>query len=153
MIDLIDKKLVFLLGQNALQSSEELAKQLDVSPTTVRRRLRRLLKDKVLRIVGTVNPLEFGSTLHLVIGLDVVHDKLIEAKTMLIGRNEIVWVGSTTGRFNIICIAHFASNNTLSTFLKEIQEKIEGLRCIETFICLDADKGAYVPLKECDWSD
>lgn len=146
MIDSFDRKLVLLMGQNALQSSEELARQLNVSSATVRRRLRKLIKDDTLRIIGVVNPFEFGSPLHLVIGFDVIQKNLKTAKKKLVDRPEISWVGSTMGRFNIIAIAMFASTDSMSSFLKEIQEQIEGLRCIEPFICLEAIKGLYVPL-------
>ncbi len=75
-IDPIDKRLVRLLEQDAQQSSETLAKQLNLSAATVRRRLRKLIRSDLLRIIGVVDPANFGFPLIAVITLDVSHDKV-----------------------------------------------------------------------------
>ena len=62
--DDIDRQLIRLLEKDARQSSEQLAKKLAVSSTTVRRRLRRLIQQGVLRIVAVVEPKKAGVVLH-----------------------------------------------------------------------------------------
>ena len=51
-IDEIDNKLIKLLEQDAWQRAETLAKILNISAATVRRRLRRLIKNGVLHAVA-----------------------------------------------------------------------------------------------------
>ena len=141
-----DERLVRLLGQDARQNSETLAKQLNLSSATVRRRLRKLIRSDLLHIVGIVDPSDFGFPVAAVIGLDVDHDKLESAVDALANRPETNWVSTTTGRFDIIVLAWFPSTNSLSNFLTKELAQIEGVRDSETLICLDVKKGRYAPL-------
>ena len=145
-IDSVDEQIARLLGKDARQSSETLAKQLNLSAATVRRRLRKLIHGDLLRIVGVVEPARFGFPVIAVITLDVAHDKVKLAIEELSKRPEVKFVSTTTGRYDIIALARFRSTDGLSEFmLKELAE-LEGLRNSETFVCLDIRKGRYRPL-------
>jgi Lrp/AsnC family transcriptional regulator for asnA, asnC and gidA len=144
--DSFDKQLISLMGQDARQSSEALAKKLNVSSATVRRRLRTLTRNDLLHIVGVADPANFGLPLAAVIALDVDHDRLDSAMDKLVNRPEIKWVSTTTGRFDIVAIARFPSTDSLSDFLTDELGKIEGVRDSETLVCLDVKKGRYTPL-------
>ena len=145
-VNLKDEKLVRLLGQDARQNSETLAKKLKLSSATVRRRLRRLLQSDSLRIIGVVNPRDFGLPVAVVIALDIAHDKLESAVRTLAKRSEITWAAITTGRFDMLVLAWFPSTDSLSNFLTKELAQIEGVRDSETLICLDVKKGRYTPL-------
>ena len=56
MIDSLDEQLITLLGEDASKSSKALAKQLNVSQATIRRRIKDLMNSGALRIVGVVEP-------------------------------------------------------------------------------------------------
>ena len=144
--DSVDEKLVRLLGQDSRQTSEVMAKQLNLSAATVRRRLRKLLRNDSLRLVGVANPITFGFPLGAVIALDVAHDQLEQAINMLVEQPEIKWVSTTTGRFDIMFFALFRSTDALSDFITKRLVKVEGLKSSETFICLSVKKGHYVVL-------
>jgi DNA-binding Lrp family transcriptional regulator len=146
MLDSIDKQLIMLMGQDARQSSETLARQLNLSAATVRRRLRRLTKNDLLRIVGIADPAEFGLALGVVINLDVEQIKLESVMEALINRKEIKWAATTTGRFDITAIGRFESTEHLSSFLTKDLTKMEGVKDIETLITLDVRKGRYTSL-------
>jgi len=141
-----DEQLVRLLAEDARQNSETLAKKLNISSATVRRRLRKLLRADVLRIVGVVNPSSFGLSLPVVIGLNVLHDKLKLAMKALAKQPEIKWLSTTTGRFDIIIQARFPSTEALSNFVTKELTELEGVKDSETFVCLDVKKGQYVQL-------
>jgi Lrp/AsnC family transcriptional regulator for asnA, asnC and gidA len=143
--DSMDEQLVKLLGRNARQNSEALAKQLNISSATVRRRLRRLIRGEFLRIVGVVHPTKFGFPLTVVINLSVVHDKVQAAIEELSKQPEMQWVAITTGQFDISSVAWFRSTEHLSEFMTNKLAKLEGLRDTETLICLDVKKGRYEP--------
>ena len=145
--DSIDEQIVKLLGQDARQNSESLAKQLNLRAATVRRRLRELIRNKSLRIVGTVDPTSFGLPVAALITLDISHDKLASAMEGLANQPEIRWVSTTTGRFDIIALGRFASTDSLSKFLTDQLSKMEGVRNSETFLCLDVKKGRFVVLR------
>jgi Lrp/AsnC family transcriptional regulator for asnA, asnC and gidA len=144
--DSMDEQLVQLLGQDARQKSETLAKQLNLSSATVRRRIRRLIRDELIHIVGVVDISKFGFPVAVVMTLDVTHDKLESATEVLAKRPEIKFIATTTGRFDIIVLARFRSNNNLSEFMTKVMAQLEGLKDSETFICLDVKKGRYLQL-------
>ena len=142
-MDSLDEKLIQLLGQDARQSSNVLAKQLKVSPATIRRRVRTLVKSGALRIVGVVDPKKFGFPLVAVLALDVVHDKVDPVMKMLADRPEVRWISLTTGRFDIMALVRFRSTDELAEFVKNRLSNIEGLRNSETFLSLHVEKGHY----------
>jgi Lrp/AsnC family transcriptional regulator for asnA, asnC and gidA len=146
LLDSVDKQLLVLMGKDARQSSEKLARQLNISAATVRRRLRRLIKNDILRIVGVADPARFGLGLGVIINLDVEHSKVDAIMKWLIDRTEIKWAATTTGRFDIIAIARFESTEHLSRFFTEDLVRLEGVKDTETLVSLDVRKGRYTSL-------
>ena len=137
--DSLDGRLIKLLQKDAGQSSEVLAKQLKVSAATVRRRIRQLIKNKVIRIAAIADPGKVGLPLAVIIAVDVFHDKLDSVMQTLANQPEILWTSTTTGRFDIIALTRFPSTDELSTFLQNEMPRIEGIRDTETFICLNLE--------------
>lgn len=148
IVDSLDVRLIKLLQEDAGKSSDVLAKQLKVSAATIRRRIRRLLKSNVIRIGAVVDPGKVGLPLAAVIAIDVAHDKLDSAIQKLTNRPEVIWVSTTTGRFDIILLARFSSTDGLSKFVQSEMAKIEGVRDSETFVCLhmESKRTHYSPL-------
>ena len=143
-MDTINNRLVHLLGENARQSTYTLARKLKVSPTTVRRRMRKLIQSGVLRIVATVDPEELGFPLSVIIGFDVDQDKINLALQVLAGRPEVRWLSTSSGRFDLLALTRFRSTDELSVFLQKELSNIEGIKNTETFICLHVEKGKYM---------
>ena len=146
IIDSVDKQIVRLLGKDARQDSETLAKQLNISAATVRRRLRKLTQSGLLRIVGVVDPASFGFSTLVMITLDVAPDKVELATEKLSKRPEVRFVSTITGRYDVMAIARFRSTERLSEFMTKDLGKLEGLRDSETFVCLEVKKGLRTPL-------
>jgi len=144
--DSMDEQIVRLLGQDARQSSETLAKQLKLSSATVRRRLRKLLRSDLLRIVGVVDPSNFGFPLAVVIALNVAADKLEPTTEALANRPEITWASATTGPFDIIALARFRSTDCLSDFVTKELGQMEGVKDIQMLTCFRVKKGHHIPV-------
>jgi Lrp/AsnC family transcriptional regulator for asnA, asnC and gidA len=139
-IDNVDAQIVKMLGSNANLSSSKLAKQLNISSANVRRRLNKLIKSDMVKIVGAIDPYKYGFTVPVIIGLDVEHKKINVVTEMLAARTEIVWISTSTGRFDVIALALFKSNDELSDFLTKYLQKLQGIRDSESFICLNMMK-------------
>lgn len=146
--DSLDERLIKLLQKDAGQSSEVIAKHLKVSAATVRRRIRLLIKNKVIRIAAIADPDKTGLPLAVIITIDVSHEKLDSVMQTLANQPEILWISTTTGRYDIIALTRFHSTDDLSIFLQNEMPKIEGIRDTETFICLNLEsKGTiYSPV-------
>ena len=140
----IDEQLIDLLENDARQSSEVLAKQLDISPSSVRRRIRKLIKDGVINILAIVNPTKISLPLPAIISLDVASDKLDSVMRNLSKQPFILWQAITTGQFDIVIWGRFPSNEELLNFVQYKLAKIEGVTGIETSICLRLERTRYL---------
>ncbi len=142
-IDALNKRLIKLLQDDARRSGDVLARELGVSSATVRRRIRALIKDDVMRIQAVLAPDKVGLPLAVVIAFDVAHDKLESVMEFLADRPEVKWLSSCTGRFDIMAVAWFSSTEELSEFVQKQLVKLEGVRDSETFVCLQVKKPRY----------
>ncbi len=140
----INEQIVQLLQQNARRTSQEIAKQLNISAPTVRRRINKLIQDGDIRIVAVPGYQAAGSLTTAVIALDVDNEKVDAVLHSLAGKEEIIWLSSTAGRYDIIALGQFTSTNMLYEFLRVELANVEGLRNSETFICLLTTKGTYI---------
>ena len=139
-MDELDKQLIQIVEQNAHQSSEEIARQLNVSSATVRRRLKRLIDTQQLQIMARVDPVKLGFPVCALIGLNVDHDSHNNVMEALRKLPQVSWASTTTGRFDGFVFSRFSSNEGLYDFLKNVLIKIPGVRDCETFICLHIEK-------------
>ena len=145
--DSIDEKIVRMLGQNGRQSSNQIAKQLNISAATVRRRIRKLVENDLLHFVGVVDPSDFGYPLPAVIAIDVVPDRLEITLEELDKQPEVKWIATTVGRYDIVAGLRFRSMDELSDFIAQTLPQIDGVKDSETFICLKGKKrGPYLTL-------
>lgn len=140
IIDSLDEKLIQLLGKDGRQSSKELSKQLAVSAGTVRRRLRRLIKSRVLRITALVSAEEMGLPLAAIVALDVAPENLNSVTKFLTGFRIVRWVAVVTGRFDLLVWLRLPSTKELFAFIQSELPKIEGIRNVETFVCLQTNR-------------
>ena len=147
-IDSLDEQIAQLLGEDARQSSEKLAKKLRVSAATVRRRLRKLINNDMLRIVGVVDPASFGFPVWAVITPRIDRRMVNKALEQLEKRPEARFISTTTGRWDILVTARFRSNDHLSEFLEKELANLDGLRDTETAIALQVKKVVRNPLSD-----
>lgn len=139
-LDSLDKRLIELLQEDAHRSSEALAKKLRVSPATVRRRTRRLIKEDVMRIQAVLDYGKVGLSLPVLIALNIGHEDLNSVMRFLAKQPSIRWVASCTGRFDVMALARFGSSGELSDFLQKQLPGLKGVRNSETFVCLHVEK-------------
>jgi Lrp/AsnC family transcriptional regulator for asnA, asnC and gidA len=145
--DGVDEQIVRLLGEDGRQSSEQIAKKLNISAATVRRRIKKLLENDLLHIVGVVDPADFGFPLPAVIAMDVIPEKLEFTLQELSDLPEIKWMATTIGRYDVIAGVRFRSLDFLSKFVTQTLPQITGVKDCETFVCLKGAKsGPYLPL-------
>lgn len=139
-IDNVDEQLMQQLEGNARQSSQALAKRLNVSSATVRRRLKRLIDSEQLHIVAYRDPIKAGLPVAAVVGFNIDHALLDSALQAICSHPEVVLACTTTGRFDAFALARFRSNEEFSLFLRNEVTKIEGIKDSETFVCLHIEK-------------
>jgi len=140
MVDQFDKELISLLEQDARQTSDELAEQLSMSPSTIRRRMGELLKRGAIRIVAIPEPKQIGTSLVAIMAFQVLHEKLNSFIATMGGRKDVKCLYVTSGRFDAVALMWFSSTEQLYEFMEREVSKIEGIKATETFVCLHTEK-------------
>ena len=135
-LDALDDAIIKILERDAWLDSEMLANKLQVSSSTIRRRIKRLKQTGVLRAVAVVDVSKTGIPLTAMIALDVEGQNIDTVIKVVAGLRPVKWVATTTGRFDIIALARFRSNVELSEFITGQLMKVKGIKDSETFVCL-----------------
>ena len=143
MHDLLAMQLISLLEENANQTSEELAKQLNVSSSTVRRVRKELIKQGTLHIVAIPEPKNIGLNMFAIIAFNVQHENLTSLLDALKSRKEVKCLYATSGRYDMMALMWFSSTEQLYKFMEEDVAKLEGVKDTETFICMRAIKNFW----------
>ena len=139
-MDLLDTQLIELLIKDANVSSTSLAKQLNVSSSTVRRRMNNLLKQEIIHIKAAPNLEKFGLPVVAFISIEVSHEKIKSVLKTLSEYPNAAWVGATSGLFNVRTVWWVSSTEELYNILESEIGKIDGIIRIETSICLQIEK-------------
>ncbi len=131
-IDDIDRSIIACLQRSARRSNTEIAAELGMSESTVRRRLEKLLEGDYVRIVAVADPLKIGYPVVAIIGLQCAPSALADVERALLGLSEFRFIGMTTGAFDFFAEAWFASLEELRIFITDKLSSVAGVQRIET---------------------
>jgi Lrp/AsnC family transcriptional regulator, regulator for asnA, asnC and gidA len=126
-LDMIERRLIALLQEDGRMSVQDLAKRARCSEVTARRKLRRLLDEQIVQIVGAVDPFLIGFESPVIIGLKVDRKKIDDIATQLSEHPAIRFVAAATGNDDLIIEVVAASNHDLANFLLGYLSQIDGV--------------------------
>ena len=120
-LDEVDVRILRALNQDARKSYRDLAAEVDIALSTVSARVKRL---EELGIIKGYAPLldaeRLGFELTVIVGVKIVHGKLLEVQKR-IGRNPRVFeVYDVTGDWDSMILARFRDRADLNAFIKEV---------------------------------
>lgn len=144
MIDNIDRQIIDILVRNALLNSNTIAKMINTSPATVRRRTAQLIKDGVIRVVAMVYPEKAGFPVTVGIGMQIESESMETAGTKLAQHPNVNSVAFTSGTNNMSALTTFRTMTEFSEFMQTYIPQIKGLKVVETNIFIKTWKGPYV---------
>lgn len=147
-MDILDTQLIELLMKDANVSSTSLAKQLNVSSSTVRRRTKDLLEQEIIRITASPNLEKLGLPVVAFISFEVSHEKIKTVLQTLSKHPRAAWVGATSGLFNVRTVWWLHSTEELYRIIESEIGKIDGILRTETSICLQIEKRESSSIKE-----
>ena len=142
-MDDLDRKIIELLQINGRASNARIARDVGVSEGTVRRRLRRLVQDEIIRVVAVPDPKKMGLSTVALIGIQADPDKLDDVAERLAALPETQYVSLTTGSFDLFIWVALLSSEELGNFLRHRVGVIAGVRRTETFVNLVIVKKGY----------
>jgi len=120
-LDEVDIKILRILNGNARKSYRDIAKELDLSLTTVSKRIKRLEEDKViLGYAPMLDQEKLGFDITAIIGIKILHGRIIETEKALAKDPAVFAVYDSTGDWDAILQARFRTRTELNTFVKKV---------------------------------
>ena len=145
-MDELDRKITSILQQDGRASNASIARKLNVSEGTIRRRLKRLIKEKAIQILALPEPAKLGLGTEALVALQVDPGQLEEVAESLAGVTETVYVSANTGAFDIFTWVALPSQEALHGFLLNTVGTIPGVKRSETFVNLSVKKRSFSPI-------
>lgn len=142
-VDGLDRRIITMLQADGRRANTEIARALDVTETTVRKRIARLLDENLINIVAVPTPTAVGMNLSAIIGISVDLTAMHAIGDQLRGYSEVRYVGMSAGRYDVMLEAFFTDQEHLLDFVTDKLGTIEGIEKVETSIILKVVKFSY----------
>jgi len=143
IIDELDSMIIQILQVDGRSSNAQIAREVAVSEGTVRRRLRKLMDDDVLKVIAIPNLEKMGYTTAALIGLQTEPGQIDEVADAVSALDEVHYVAVTTGAYDIFAWVGVSSSEDLGSLLRGKIGSIQGVRRTETFVNLAIKKRGY----------
>ena len=142
-LDNTDWSIIELLSEQYL-SNNEIARRLDISEGTIRRRIKALQDEGIMRIKAQLDPNVLEERQIAIVTANVTEANLLDKKAREISRlNGVVSVSILAGQFDLLIEILVDSNHGLMQFLINELSTVEGLSKTETFVILKS-YGKYI---------
>lgn len=142
-LDELDRDIIRILQKNGRTTNTDMARVLDVTETTIRNRVARLLTENLIEIVAVPTPRAVGLSLSAIIGISVRLGEIGPAADQLVECAETRYVGLSTGRYDIIIEAFFHDQEHLLDFVTNRIGSVTGVTGLETSLILKVPKFSY----------
>lgn len=140
-IDKIDIYILCMLRENARMSNSEIAKRLNLTEATVRRRIKNLIEKKIITGFSTyIDYRLIESTVKAYIHIKIQNPLLDEVVDKVKNHKRVVALYRVTGEYDLLCVTLFISMNELQEFIDNFL-KMEGVIEVKTQIVMNAHKG------------
>jgi Lrp/AsnC family transcriptional regulator for asnA, asnC and gidA len=139
-IDALDLMIIRELQSDPQQPQADIAKKLGAGATTVRRRLKRLLDEHIIRIVAIADPHALGYNIRAMIGIKVCPGRIDAVADKLASYVNVHYALMTTGPYDLVAWAVFRDTDELSGFTRHELGGIEGLASYESMLTLKVAK-------------
>lgn len=136
VIDDLDKKILNILQENADLTYAEIAKKVNVSPSTVHLRVKRLKELGYIKsIIAVVDPIRLGFNIRAYVFIKTDPKKHNEALGKISKIKEVVELYDITGEYSAIAKIYATDNEGLARIL-DILGQIEGVLSTSTSLVM-----------------
>jgi Lrp/AsnC family transcriptional regulator for asnA, asnC and gidA len=139
-LDRLDCKLIRVLQTDGRMPNNAIAQELGISEHTVRRRLKRLIDDGIIRIVAVANPIDLGFEIagNLKIHIDLKKTERVLENLKKI--DSLIYVALTTGGTDVDADFIVRSLKEFHDLIYNQLSKIDGILSTETSLLVDLVK-------------
>ena len=136
--DALDNEIIRLLTENGRMSTGDLAKRLNVTAPTIRKRIRDLEKNGIFKVSGLIDPNQHEGMITAIVAMSVRSggkmDQILEKIAHL---PNVAWAGVVTGRYDIVAEVVIAGGKAeLYKFTTEMILKMGNVVRSETFVIM-----------------
>ncbi|HEY0486139.1 MAG TPA: Lrp/AsnC family transcriptional regulator [Mycobacteriales bacterium] len=142
LMDEVGKAILRQLQEDGRRSYTAIGAAVGLSEAAVRQRVRGLVDSGLLQIVAVTDPLTLGFGVMASIGLTVAGDARVVADA-LSDIDEVDYCVLTSGRYDVQLEVVCRDNEHLLTVINDRIRPVDGVREIETSICLRVHKQTY----------
>jgi Lrp/AsnC family transcriptional regulator, regulator for asnA, asnC and gidA len=142
-LDELDQRVIKILQVDGRTPNTQIARQLRVSETTIRKRIAQLVSRGLINIVAVPTPRAVGLNVSAIIGISVVLPRLHDISEELRRQREVRYIGVSTGRYDIIVEAFFVDQRHFLDFISSKLGRMEGITALETSMILEVVKFSY----------
>jgi len=135
-----DRQIVRLLQEDGRISNASIARAIGTSEPTVRKRIDRLVSDKIIKVTAIVNPANSGYGVDILMGIRTTPGTALQVGGQLGKYEQVLYLGYTTGRFDLIANMLFRSDEELFEFFSNTIAKISGIVATESFTVMRAER-------------
>jgi Lrp/AsnC family transcriptional regulator for asnA, asnC and gidA len=127
-VDELDAKIVAALRADGRRANVEIARELGVAEGTVRKRIDRLVRERIIQIGAWADPLKVGYGFYTNIELEVDIARVEAIADRVAKLPEIFFMGISTGRFGIFAVGCFRSADHFHEFMTQRLARVPGVR-------------------------
>jgi Lrp/AsnC family transcriptional regulator for asnA, asnC and gidA len=142
-VDELDRRIIKMLQADGRLSNTEIARALEITETTVRKRIARLLDERLISIVAVPTPEASGMLLSAILGVSVDLTALHDVAETIRTYPEVRYVGMSAGRYDLMVEAFFTDQEHLLEFVTAKLGCLPGITSLETSIILKVVKFSY----------
>ena len=139
-MDALDLMIIRELQSDPQQPQADIAKKVEASETTVRRRLKRLLDERIIRIVAIADPRALGYNIRAMIGIKTKPGMVDAVAEKLASYANVHYALLTTGTYDLVAWVFFRDTEELYNFIRNRLGAIEGLAGYESMLTLKVVK-------------
>lgn len=138
--DATDLKVMHLLQQDGRTPNTEIAQVLGLSEANVRRRIKYMVENGLIRTSALVDHRQLGYTVEVLIAIETGPGMAKQVASVIAAMPEVRYVGLVVGEYDITVVAAFKSNQELSNFLTDKIGSLQNIRRTNTVMVLDVVK-------------
>jgi Lrp/AsnC family transcriptional regulator for asnA, asnC and gidA len=139
-LDELDRSILRCLQQDGRTSNASMARALGVSEPTIRNRISRLTAGGLVKVTAVVNPLTSGFACDVIIGLTCEPGSPLEVAHQLSRFEQMMYLGHTTGRYDMLIEMLFRNDAELFSFLTKDLPQINGITSTEIMHVIRAER-------------
>ena len=140
--DTLDNEIIRLLTENGRMPIGEMAKRLNVTAPTIRKRLKDLEENGIFKVSGLIDPSQHQEMITALVAMNVQSEgKMDQVLEKIANLPNVAWASVVTGRYDIIAeVVCIGGTAELYRFTTETILKMGNVVKSETFVIMKSRK-------------